>query len=197
MKRILYFIGLICMAIFLFVIHTKYLNVLENWKDSDMFDFTVIDFRQILHYIISATFAVMVTNILALMDPADKWFWKFVFIVATAEFLAVFLFFNTTITENWFRILSSIYYGAYIFMIIPMYAYIKKYLKVRVKIKQQPKISRVRPKSGRVSTNKDKVMELHEKGVKPVKIAKKLELNNSTVYRILKKNVQKYETIKG
>lgn len=197
MKRILYFIGLICMAIFLFVIHTKYLNVLENWKDSDMFNFMVIDFRQILHYIISATFAVMVTNILALMDPVDKWFWKFVFIVATAEFLAVFLFFNTTITEDWFRILSSIYYGLYIFMIIPMYAYIKKYLKIRVKIKQQPKISRVRPKSGRISTNKDKVMELHEKGVKPVKIAKKLELNNSTVYRILKKNVQKYETIKG
>ena len=62
MKKILYYVGLACMAIFLFVIHTKYLNVLENWKDSDLFDFGWIDLRQILHYIISATFAVMVTR---------------------------------------------------------------------------------------------------------------------------------------
>lgn len=197
MKKIFYYFGLACMAIFLFVVHSKYLHSLEGWDDTKLFQFKVFDFRQILHYIISATFAVMVTNILALMDPVDKWFWKFVFIVATAEFFAVFLFFNTRITEHWFRIFSSMYYGAYVFMIVPMYAYIKKYVKVRVENTEQPKNGHNRVNSGRSSTNKEKVMELHQKKVKPLDIAKTLDIDNSTVYRILKKNTHNYETTKG
>ena len=82
-------------------------------------------------------------------------------------------------------------------MIVPMYAYIKKYLKVHMKISEQPKIKHSRPKSGRVGTNNDKVMELHRKGESPVKIAETLKIDNSTVYRIIKKNVQNYETTKG
>ena len=82
-------------------------------------------------------------------------------------------------------------------MLVLMYAYLKIRVDPRVKIQNEPKNARSRAKSGRGSANTEKVMQLHKEGEKPVKIAKKLEIDNSTVYRILKKNVQNYETTKG
>jgi hypothetical protein len=205
MKKLLYYIGLAFIATFLFCTHSKQLNALEGWKETELFNFAFFDFRQYLHYIYAAAFAITTVNIMALLDKKDKLFWVFVVTIGVAEFIVVQLFNNTEIKESWWRIFSSFYYAAYTLMIIVMYAYIGKNEKKRNRrqrkvaepaIKPQKmqrqyladvKFKHTPPSPPPKKKIEDKVMGLLKKGMKQADIARTLNIEPYQVTRIKQK----------
>ena len=125
MKNILYYIGLIFLAIFLFTIHAKYLHFLIPKEENELFIFLGIDLKVYLPYIWGMAFGIITAIILHYLNNSHRLFWPFVIVFALLELTGVFLFNNTEIKENYFRIFSSIYYGIYTGFIIIVYAYIK------------------------------------------------------------------------
>lgn len=125
MKKILYYFGLACIAVFLFTIHAKYLYRLIPSNETDLFVFFDINLKVYLPYVWGAAFGVVTAIILSLLDRSDSKFWLFVFCVAFLEFLGVWLYNQTELKENWFWTMSSLYYGIYSGFIIIIYAYIK------------------------------------------------------------------------
>jgi hypothetical protein len=82
MKKFLYYFGLICIAIFLFVTHSKFLHSLDPGKESKLFIFFKVDYKIYIPYVFGAAFGIVTTIIIALIDRKDRYFWLFAFIVA-------------------------------------------------------------------------------------------------------------------
>lgn len=202
MKKTLYYFGLICIAIFIFSIHAKYLHFLVPGSESDLFVFFGIDFKIYLPYVWGFAFGVVTAIIISLLQRSDSLFWLFVFAVAILEFIGVFLFSNTEIDEKHFKVYSSIYYGIYTGFIVLMYAYIKpkqenlhenanenlrknknKNAKGNMPIYENP------PPPPPKKNNETEVWKLLSENKTPKEIAEELNINLSTVYRI-KKNLE-------
>lgn len=237
MKSALYYLGLICISLMLFVLHSAFayaINPLFLAQDFfyDLFLFAGIDFKMYFPYVFGATFALAISAIMSLMQKGDKRFWLFAFAVATMELVGIALLVFPSHGSVWLAI-AGIYYGIYLFIAILFYFYIKpdkhssdgKYnvskefadlfvddlandLGVPKKVMQsvrdkdykgiasavhQPLIDRTTtpPLGSSSGKNNGKVMELYSNGAKPSEIAKELQVNASTVYRIIKKNSKK------
>jgi len=125
MKKVLYVIGLIFIALFLFITHSKFLHSLDPGKDSKLFILFGYDLKLLVPYLFGAAFGIVTTIIIALLDRKDRLFWLFVILTAILETIGVFLYNNTELIENVWKWFASVYYGLYSGFIIIMYAYIK------------------------------------------------------------------------
>lgn len=184
MKNLFYYFGLICIAIFLFTIHAKYLHFLIPGNDVKLFKFSGFDLKIYLPYIWGAAFGIVTTIILHYLDKSDSHYWHFIFAVALLEFLGVFLFNNTEIKENWFRMFSSVYYGSYTAFIIIVYSYIKD---INANGMQKENCKKIQNATNAKGKNDAIVMQMIKDGIAIDEIAKSLGINKSTVYRIIKK----------
>jgi hypothetical protein len=122
----MYLFGLLCIAFFLFVIHSKFLHDIDPQKNSDLFIFFGYDFKQLIPYIFGAAFAIVTTIIIALIDRKQRLFYYFAIIAAAFEMLGIFLYHNTELSDRFFISMSSGYYALYTGFIIFMYAYISQ-----------------------------------------------------------------------
>ena len=191
MKKALYIIGLLFIALFLFITHSKFLHALDPGKDSKLFIVLGIDLKDYIPYIFGAAFGIVTTIIIALLNRTDKLFWLFVILTAILETLCVFLYNNTELTEKVWKWISAIYYGLYSGFIIIMYAYIKlkdsNYIIEKIEkepIKQDELISEER---------NEQIIKLSHDGMKAKDIAKLYSLHIASVYRIINNNKNKDE----
>lgn len=140
-KKAIYLIGLLFIALFLTITHTKFLDSIDPGKDSDLFIILNYDFKIVNPYIFGACFGIVTTAIIALIDKKDRMFWYFAIAVAAFEMIGVFLFNNTELLEQVWRFSASVYYGLYAGFIIVMYAYVKHEAKEEITTKPEKPIT--------------------------------------------------------
>jgi len=205
MKKTIYYTGLIFIAIFLFATHSKFLFILEPEKEIALFSFFGIDFKKYIPYIFGAAFGIVTAILIGLMQKNDKLFWHFAITIAVFEMIGIFLYNNTEIVKNIWKWFASSYYALYSGFIVFMYAYISHTDNDRCKIDElqefenliaplieknlQENANDLHLQKDAKETRKEKILQMSET-MKPTEIAKELGVNQSTVYRILKKRAK-------
>lgn len=130
MRKLLYYFGLSCIAITLFILHTafaysllplfladryfKNLFVLQNGFDAKVY----------VPYIFGLTFAIAIVAIMDILQRNDAKFWKFAISVASMELIGIALLCYPLHGNIWLAI-SGFYYGFYLFLAIIFYFYVK------------------------------------------------------------------------
>jgi hypothetical protein len=130
MRKLLYYFGLSCIAITLFILHTafaysllplfladkyfKNLFVLQNGFDAKVY----------VPYIFGLTFAIAIVAIMDILQRNDAKFWKFAISVASMELIGIALLCYPLHGDIWLAI-SGFYYGIYLFLAIIFYFYVK------------------------------------------------------------------------
>lgn len=189
----MYYLGLICMAIVLFILHSAFafainpIFLAKNFFSNLFVMQNGFDLKVYFPYAFGLTFAFAITAIMDLLQKSDKYFWKFAFSVASMELIGIALLVFPNHSPLWTAI-SGIYYGFYLFLAIIFYFYIKPDAKELQKIAVQNSREKVSTNANKKSENNAKVLQMTSEGMTPQQIANDLEIDLSTVYRIKKKN---------
>lgn len=188
MKKIIYYTGLIFIAIFLFATHSKFLFILEPEKDIALFSFFGIDFKEVIPYIFGAAFGIVTAILIRLIQKDDKLFWYFAISVAVFEMIGIFLYNNTEIVKHTWKWFASIYYALYSGFIVFMYSYISHSDKKEESENMQKTLSKIGVESCKAGET------LREMYIDNVVTTNKLANNSHlNIFRIEKKSAQKNE----
>jgi hypothetical protein len=128
-KRLIYLLGLFCIGIWLFTIHTSFAFSLSPTTYNIYYQnlFVLVngfDLKTYIPYAWGLSFSLAITAIMSLLQRTDKHFLKFAIIVALLELIGVALFNYPNHTRTWATI-ASVYYGIYAFFLILFYFYVK------------------------------------------------------------------------
>lgn len=190
MKKLIYYAGLLFMAVWLFTIHSKFAFALDPLQNNDsgyydkLFNFFGLDLKSILPYCWGAAFAIATSVIIALLKRSDKQFWIFAFSIASLELFGVMLFNYPEHGFIWSAI-SSVYYGIYAGIMVFLYIYIS--------YDKQDDLQEIASQSNtekvaEVQNDLDaKVLQLLNEGLRQSDIARRLKIPDYKVTRIKKK----------
>jgi hypothetical protein len=187
MKRILYYIGLLTIAIWLFTMHTAFAYVLNPLTNNNnfkyLFVFSGIDFKIYIPYCWGGTFAIAIVSIIANIKKTDKYLWHFAFTIATLELIGIALYIIQENSFGW-KFISAIYYGIYGFFLTLFYFYVK-YDAKEIVDKQDIAKPEIAPQLSPAIN--DEIMQLLKEGLSGVEISKQLNVHTSKVSRLKKK----------
>jgi len=210
MRKFLYYFGLSCIAITLFILHTafaysllplfladkyfKNLFVLQNGFDAKVY----------VPYIFGLTFAIAIVAIMDILQRNDTKFWKFAISVASMELIGIALLCYPLHGDIWLAI-SGFYYGFYLFLAIIFYFYVKPENQEKqeiaeplqntlqrnaIKIPIDANMEIINNASEREIFIK-KVKELHLQGMQQKEIALQVGVHASTVSRIINQRIKR------
>lgn len=186
LQRILYYSGLILIALWLFTIHTSFAYSLNpitgNIFFSDLFIFNELDLKPLIPYIWGGTFSLGISAIIAILSIQDKYFWQFSLFVAFLELIGIALL-NMPTHNNLWSVLSSIYYGIYAFALITFYFYVKPKMKP-----ENFSVKSVKFQNSRKEISEEDVVKLLKSKVKGKDISMKFNISQSKISRIKKRN---------
>lgn len=128
-KRLIYLFGIVCIAAWLFTIHSSFAYSLSPLTKNNFFDNLFVmengfDLKIYIPYLWGAAFSIAITAIITLLKRSDKYFFTFAFTVAALELIGVTLF-NYPVHNGLWQALAGIFYGAYAFFLTLFYFYIK------------------------------------------------------------------------
>lgn len=187
--KILYYSGLFWMAIMLFILHSAFAySIIPIFLALDFFRELFLlpnglDLKLFFPYVFGATFAFAISAIMALLDKHDVKFWKFAKTVALLELIGIVLIVYPEHGNIW-TIISGLYYGAYLYFAVIFYFYIKP----DAKIENAKENANVQKTANAKNKNVANVMQMRKENKEPQEIAELLNINLSTVYRIIKKH---------
>lgn len=193
MKKLIYYLGLIFLAFWLFTIHSKFAFALDPLQNNEtgyykqLFVFLSNDLKIALPYIWGATFAIATTVIVALLNKKDKYFIYFAIAIALLELTGVFLFNYPEHGYSWLAI-ASIYYGIYAGIMVFLYIYIS-YENSNIDKYKQKYVTKLQKENNKQiqKPNENEILQLIASGMKGTEIAKKFNIHPSKVSRIKNK----------
>lgn len=193
MKKIIYYIGLFFLAIWLFTIHSKFAFALDPLQNNDndfyakLFILLGYDFKMVLPYVWGSTFAIATTVIVALLKKQENYFWFFAFTISSLELLGVFLFNYPEHGYLWMKV-ASFYYGIYAGIMVFLYIYISYEKEEILNFATNAKTRIAKNNSAKVAKEmKDKIVSDLQNDIKPKDICKKYKLKPYQVTRIKQK----------